>query len=151
MVVSKFNIQKNLEEKIETTTQESTEDIQQLPTQHFSQQDIDTFWKNYLEGIKYSDIVLFSAINGFSLTKNGENNIEVKYPSESSLDKFSKIQADFLSNLKYQFQNYSICLEFKMDSALKKEIITSKNIFDKYIEINPLLKDLDQLVKFDFS
>ena len=36
-------------------------------------------------------------------------------------------------------------------TSAKKEIVTKKSIFEKYVEINPLLKDLDDLIKFDFS
>lgn len=38
-----------------------------------------------------------------------------------------------------------------MDRALKVEPLTKRRIFDKFAQINPLLKDLDDLMKFDFN
>jgi DNA polymerase-3 subunit gamma/tau len=34
---------------------------------------------------------------------------------------------------------------------LKKEIVTKKSTFEKFVEINPILKDLDDLLKLDLS
>lgn len=38
-----------------------------------------------------------------------------------------------------------------MDMTIKKEIMTKRKIFEKFAEINPLLKDLDDLMKFDLT
>jgi DNA polymerase-3 subunit gamma/tau len=35
--------------------------------------------------------------------------------------------------------------------TLKKEIVTKRTIFEKFVEINPVLKDLDELLKLDLS
>lgn len=108
-------------------------------------------WNTFLDSIKYSDIVIYSAINTFSLTKMDENTIEIKYPSESSKEKFSKVEIDFLNLFKHKTQHYTISVEYKMDYTLKKEVETKRSIFERFLEINPLLKDLDQLVKFEFN
>lgn len=85
------------------------------------------------------------------MIKMDENTIAVKYPSESAKDKFLKVQNQFFSAFKRKTNHFKIEFEFQMDVALKKEVVTKKSIFEKYTEINPLLKDLDDLVKFDFS
>lgn len=48
--------------------------------------------------------------------------------------------------------NHSIEFQFKKDHEnLKIEVMTKKKIFEKFIEMNPLLKDLDDLMRFDLS
>ena len=42
-------------------------------------------------------------------------------------------------------------VDYKNDVSLKKEIVTKRKIFDKFAEINPVLKDLDDIFKFDFT
>jgi DNA polymerase-3 subunit gamma/tau len=34
---------------------------------------------------------------------------------------------------------------------MKKEVITKRKIFERFVEINPVLKDLDDLMKFDLT
>lgn len=148
---SKFNIEKNLDDKAEQKDELLENNTEKLPNHHFSQLDLDKIWSHFLNEIKNQDIVVYSAINNFSFKKISEDTIEVYYPSKSSKDKFLSVEKDFIYQLKHKTQNFSISLDFKLDPILKQEIITSKNIFDKYVEINPLLKELDQLVKFDFN
>ena len=95
--------------------------------------------------------MIFSAINGFKLSKKDETIIQISYPSESSRAEFEKIQVDFLNHFRHKVNNFKLNFEFKNDVSLKREVMTKRKLFEKYVEINPLLKDLDDLMKFDFS
>jgi DNA polymerase-3 subunit gamma/tau len=43
-------------------------------------------------------------------------------------------------------------VEYKKDHEnLKIEVVTKKKVFEKLVDKNPLLKDLDDLLKFDLT
>ena len=107
--------------------------------------------KIFLEKIKQRDAVLYNAVSGFKFAKYDEDTISVNYPSDTAKSEFEKIQGEFFNHFKHKVNHFKIKLEYRMDIALKKEIITKRKIFDKMAEKNPVLKDLDDLFKFDFS
>ena len=51
----------------------------------------------------------------------------------------------------HKVNHFNIVITYKNDISLKKEMVTKRKIFDKFAEINPVLKDLDDLFKFDFT
>ncbi|MDR2207021.1 MAG: hypothetical protein LBE36_12800 [Flavobacteriaceae bacterium] len=148
----KYNLQQKLNEA-EPETPEITEEtkVEDLPQNHFSETDLQTEWNLFLENIKTNNKVIYNAISGFKLSKTDENTISVKYPSEIAKAEFEKIQDDFFNHFKRKVNNHAISVQYEMDGNLKVEIVTKRKIFDKMLEINPLLKDLDDLMKFDFS
>jgi DNA polymerase-3 subunit gamma/tau len=121
------------------------------PQNHFSETDLQKEWHLFLEEIKNDNSMVYNAINGFKLTKINEHDIEVCYPSETAKVEFDNISSKFLNHFKHKVNNFQIMLNFKMDIKLKKEILTKRKIFDKFAEINPVLNDLNDLMKFDFS
>ncbi|SFH84131.1 hypothetical protein [Halpernia frigidisoli] len=148
---SKFSISDALkvEEKKEVITEVlSTKD---LPQNHFSETDLQKEWHLFLDEMKASNTMVFNAINGFKLTKINEHDIEICCPSDSAKAEFNNVSGKFLNHFKHQVNNYHINLNFKIDIKLKKEILTKRKIFDKFAEINPVLNDLNDLMKFDFS
>ncbi len=150
-VASRFSIQNAFKEKEVEVEVQAIKPQEKLPNNHFSQSDLEQSWERYLKTLKTSDIVIYSAVQGFKFLKKGENIIEVHYPSDSAKSKFDKIQAEFFNKFKHKVNHFNLEINFVLDVALKKEIVTKKSIFEKYVEINPLLKDLDDLIKFDFS
>ncbi|MBP7172757.1 MAG: hypothetical protein KBA33_01640 [Cloacibacterium sp.] len=108
-------------------------------------------WQLFLEELQEKDNVTYNAINAFKLSKKDENVVEILYPSDSAKSEFDKIQADFFNHFKRKVNNFKIEIVFRNDIGLKKEILTKRKIFDKFVEINPVLKDLEDLMKFDFS
>jgi len=94
---------------------------------------------------------LYSAVNSFKFSKTSENTICINYPSESAKKEFEKIQGEFFNHFKRKVNNYQLSFDYKADVSLKKEIVTKRSIFEKLVEINPVLKDLDDLMKFDLS
>jgi len=77
--------------------------------------------------------------------------VEITYPSDSAKNEFEKVRADFFNHFMHKVNHFNIIIEYKNDVSLKKEIITKRKIFDKFAEINPVLRDLDDLFKFDFN
>ena len=87
----------------------------------------------------------------FELDKKDENIINILYPSDSVKSEFEKVQGEFFNHFKRKVNNYKIEVEYSNDVTLKKEIVTKRSIFDNFVEINPVLKDLDDLLKLDLS
>jgi hypothetical protein len=124
---------------------------EELPDHHFTETDLQNEWKQFLDELLEKDNVTYNAINTFKLNKKNENIVEILYPSDSAKSEFDKIQADFFNHFKRKVNNFKIEIVFKNDTGLKKEILTKRKIFDNFVEINPILKDLEDLMKFDFS
>lgn len=151
-IPAKFSINAVLNKKEEALVEEKADHSEEhLPKNHFTETDLQTEWQKFLDKIKENDIVIFSAINGFRLSKKDEDTILIAYPSESAKSEFTKIQSEFFNHFKHKVNHFRIKTDFVMDVALKKEILTKRKIFDKFAQINPVLKDLDDLLKFDFS
>ncbi|WP_227411529.1 hypothetical protein [Cruoricaptor ignavus] len=124
---------------------------QELPAQHFSDTDLQNEWAVFLSELKTEDVVIFSAIQNFRLSKKDEETIEVLYPSEAARSEFEKVQNRFFNHFKTKVNNQKIKTEFRMEAALRKEVVTTRKKFEKFAEINPLLKDLHELMQFDLS
>ncbi|WP_267406205.1 MULTISPECIES: hypothetical protein [unclassified Chryseobacterium] len=123
-----------------------------LPQNHFTETDLQMEWNLFLKQIQFKASFIFNAIKGFKLIKIDEKNIQVLYPSDSAKVEFDKISGEFFNHFKRKVQNYTIEINYKRDfENLKVEVMTKRKIFEKLIEKNPLLKDLDDLMKFDLS
>lgn len=124
---------------------------EKVPGMHFSETDLQTEWSIFLEDIKKDNILVYNAINGFQLTKKNEDEVEVSYPSETARIEFNTVKDVFLNHFRHKVHNLNINFTYKIEKKLKKEILTKRKIFDKFAEINPVLNDLNDLIKFDFS
>lgn len=124
---------------------------EELQADHFSQTDIDEAWNEFLAHLAQTNTFVYNAINNFKLEKSDENRIIVKYSSSMAKDEFEKLSSDFFNHFRHKVHNFKIEVEYVMDSTIKKEIMTKRKEFDKMAVINPLLKDLDELMKFDLS
>ena len=138
---------KTEEEVVQTTSTEK----EVLPSNHFTETDLQNEWKKFLIELQGKEVLIFNAISSFKLTKKDENIIEVTYPSDSAKIEFEKIRSDFFNHFMHKVNHFNIAIEYKNDISLKKEIITKRKIFDKFAKINPVLRDLDDLFKFDFN
>ncbi len=63
---------------------------------------------------------------------------------------FEKIQAQFFNHFKRKVNNYKIEVSYREDKKLIKKQETKEH-FEKYVEINPVLKDLDELMQVRFK
>ncbi|CAM3175895.1 hypothetical protein CHFL109739_20415 [Chryseobacterium flavum] len=140
--------------KEETTVAEETVVIKNdnLPQNHFTDTDLQVEWNLMLKQLQRKDGFVFNAVKTFKLIKAEENKIKVLYPSDSAKAEFDKISGDFFNHFKRKVHNHIIEIEYQRDvENLKIEVMTKRKIFEKYIEKNPLLKDLDDLMKFDLT
>jgi DNA polymerase-3 subunit gamma/tau len=123
-----------------------------LQEHHFTDTDLQTEWNLLLMQLRTNEPFVFNAIKSFKLVKIDEQVIQVLYPSESAKAEFDKISIEFFNHFKRKVNNYSIKIEYKQDvQNLKIEVLTTKKKFERFVEINPLLKDLDDLMKFDLT
>ncbi|WP_312077525.1 hypothetical protein [Chryseobacterium sp.] len=140
-----------------TETEVVKEDIlsqktEDLPKNHFTDTDLQAEWNLLLKQLQNKNVFVFNAVKGFKLTKTAENTIQVLYPSDSAKTEFDKISGEFFNHFKTKVHNYSIEIEYKRDfENLKVEVLTKRKIYEKFIEKNPLLKDLDDLMRFDLT
>lgn len=122
-----------------------------LPTNHFSQSDVDTHWNTFLLQIKKKDNLIYNAIAGFRLVKTGEDTIIVHHASQTARSEFERIQVDFFGPFKKLVNHHKIKVEYQRDKKLKKEIVTKRSLFEKMASENPVLKEMDAYFKFDLS
>ncbi|WP_245168910.1 hypothetical protein [Chryseobacterium sp. RR2-3-20] len=147
--INSFINQEEKTESVESVPQISTE---KLPTNHFTDTDLQNEWNNLLKQLRQKDPVVFNAIKPFKLIKKDENIVQISFPSDSAKLEFDKISIEFFNHFKHKVNNHSIEFQFKKDyENLKTEIMTKRKIFEKFVEKNPLLKDLDDLMRFDLS
>lgn len=150
-IPSKYSISAALQ-KTETEEEQTVSSVKEnLPSNHFTETDLKSEWQKFLDHLKEKDVLVYNAISSFQLHKKDENIVEITYPSDSAKNEFEKVRADFFNHFMHKVNHFNIVIEYKNDVSLKKEIITKRKIFDKFAEINPVLRDLDDLFKFDFN
>lgn len=123
-----------------------------LHEHHFTETDLQSEWNILLSQLRAKGDVIYNAIKSFKLEKIDEKLIQIQYPSNSAKVEFDKISIEFFNHFKHKVNNHSIVFEFKHEpDNLSQEVMTNKKKFDKFVEINPLLKDLNDLMKFDLT
>jgi DNA polymerase-3 subunit gamma/tau len=140
------------EEKSEIEEEKVVVKTESLPKNHFTETDLQVEWNLLLKQLQRKDTFIFNAIKTFKITKSGENQITVLFPSDSAKVEFDKVSREFFNHFKTKVHNHSIEVEYKRDvENLKIEVMTKRKVFEKFIEKNPLLKDLDDLMRFDLT
>lgn len=143
---SRFSISETLNHQEEEVSNEIvTSNSDDLPKTEFTQYQIDETWYRFLRKIEDS-----LTLKTIQLTKGEEHSIEVHYPSDYSKSDFQKIEYDFITLLKEKTNNYSIQVTYIKDQKLVVKKETKREKFNRFVEINPLLKELDDLMRFDF-
>jgi len=122
-----------------------------LPSSHWSETDLHKEWQLFLRKLQQEEVLVFNAISSFQLNKKGEDTVEVTYPSESARTEFDKVRAEFFNHFMHKVNHFNIKTEYKLDVTMKREVMTKRKIFDKFVEINPVLKELDEYFKLDFN
>lgn len=149
---SKFSIKAALEKKEEIKKDEFAEiKDENLPSNHFSQTDVDNEWNIFLKDLARTNTFVYNAISSFKLEKTDEHIITVKYSSEFAKSEFDRLSIEFFNHFKHKVSNFKIEIEYQTDLTIKKEVLTKRKIFEKFVEINPLLKELDDLMRFDLT
>jgi len=101
--------------------------------------------------LQNKNILKYYVIKNCRLQKVSENKISIKVASDAMKEELKSIEGDFLSNFAKKVNNFHIKFSYEEDQTLQKEIITKRKLFDRFAEKNPFLKDLEDLMKFDFS
>ncbi|MCJ7935783.1 MAG: hypothetical protein MUW56_19685 [Chryseobacterium sp.] len=141
----------NTEEKV-TVEETVTVKTEHLPQNHFTDTDLQMEWNLMLKQLQRKDSFVFNAVKTFKLLKEKENKIKVLYPSDSAKVEFDKISGEFFNHFRRKVHNHTIEVDYLRDvENMKIEVVTKRKIFEKFIEKNPLLKDLDDLMKFDLT
>lgn len=149
---SQFSIKAALEKKEEVVKDVLSEiKDENLPSDHFSQTELDQAWDLFLKNLSKTNTFAYNAISSFKLQKDDENKVVVRYSSETAKSEFDRLSGEFFNHFKRKVNNFKIEVDYTMDMTIKKEIMTKRKIFEKFAEINPLLKDLDDLMKFDLT
>ncbi len=141
-----MNAKEELQQEISREIKE-----EEIPARHFTEKDLQEEWQIFLDDLMKKDDVAFYAVNTLKLSKSDENEITILYPSDSAKTEFEKIREDFFNHFKRKVNNYKIEIVYKNDTGLKKEIPTKRKIFDKFAGINPVLRDLEELFRFDLD
>ncbi|MFY7813691.1 MAG: hypothetical protein ACOVRK_00750 [Chryseobacterium taeanense] len=142
----------NKEDKTEDEEEKTTVKTDNLPQNHFTETDLQAEWGLLLKQLQKKDTFVFNAIKSFKIIKSGENQITVLFPSDSAKSEFDKVSREFFNHFKTKVHNFSIEIIYKRDvENLKIEVMTKRKIFEKFVQKNPLLKDLDDLMRFDLT
>lgn len=72
-------------------------------------------------------------------------------PSEIAKSEFESLKKDFLSMFQVKVNNFHVKIKYVKDESLHKEIITKRKLFDNFAKVNPVLVELDKIMRFDFS
>ncbi|RZJ38320.1 MAG: hypothetical protein EOO18_03655 [Chryseobacterium sp.] len=149
---SQFSIKAALVKKEEVKKDEFSEiKDENLPSNHFSQTDVDNEWNIFLRDLAKTNTFVFNAISSFKLEKTDEHQITVRYSSSTAKAEFDRLSIEFFNHFRHKVNNFKIEVEYITDMTIKKEVMTKRKIFEKFVEINPLLKDLDDLMRFDLT
>lgn len=148
---SRYSITAMLEKSEEKAEIVAEKPQEKLPSNHFTDTDLQQEWQKFLQNLQSDDVIVFNAISSFRLRKKDEDIIEITYPSDSAKSEFEKVRADFFNHFMHKVNHYNIKIEYRNDVTLKKEIVTKRMLFDKLAAINPVLNELDELFKFDFN
>lgn len=142
-------MQSNDESAADTDAENAREN---LPSNHFTETDLQKEWSAFLTMIQQEDFVIYNAIKGFRVEKLDENLIRICYPSETAKAEFDKVSIRFINTLKHKVNNFHIEISYHLDAKnMKREVETKRSRFEKMAERNPLLWELDKIFKFDFN
>lgn len=149
-VKSSFSITEAINKTEELQVEEEIKE-EELPDGHFSETDLQKEWAHFLKKLAREDMVTFNAVQNFTIEKAEENKVCIRYTSESARVEFEKVSPQFFNDFKHKFNNYRVKFDFEKAERviIKKE--TKRDLFNKMVEVNPLLKDLQELMQFDFN
>jgi len=138
-------------EKKEKTLTKDDKSVDNLPSNHFSEKELLEEWNLFLENLQKENVPRYSAIKNCKLQKKTETEILIKIASEAMKEELKSLEDDFLSKFTKKVNNFYIKFSYEEDQTLQKEIVTKRKLFDRFAQKNPVLKDLEDLMKFDFS
>ncbi|MRM85677.1 hypothetical protein D1Z98_08200 [Riemerella anatipestifer] len=151
-VKSSFSITEAINKTEELQVEEEIKE-EELPDGHFSETDLQKEWKRFLKKLASDSegMVTFNAVQNFTIEKAEENRVCIRYTSESARVEFEKVSPQFFNDFKHKFNNYRVKFDFEKAERVIIKKDTKRDLFNKMVEVNPLLKDLQELMQFDFN
>ncbi|WP_154137916.1 hypothetical protein [Riemerella anatipestifer] len=151
-VKSSFSIKEAINKTEELQVEEEIKE-EELPDGHFSETDLQKEWKHFLKKLASDSegMVTFNAVQNFTIEKAEENRVCIRYTSESAKVEFEKVSPQFFNDFKHKFNNYRVKFDFEKAEQVIIKKDTKRDLFNKMVEVNPLLKDLQELMQFDFN
>ncbi|MBO4234168.1 hypothetical protein FO675_07650 [Riemerella anatipestifer] len=149
-VKSSFSIKEAINKTEELQVEEEIKE-EELPDGHFSETDLQKEWAHFLKKLAREDMVTFNAVQNFTIEKAEENRVCIRYTSKSARVEFEKVSPQFFNDFKHKFNNYRVKFDFAEAERVIIKKDTKRDLFNKMVEVNPLLKDLQELMQFDFN
>ncbi|MGM5631948.1 hypothetical protein O2K51_13705 [Apibacter raozihei] len=137
-----LSIKSSLNSKEESADENAGLDSSEKDKDDFKEQDVKSFWINYLENLKGKQPVLYNVLNTTACKVVNNQVIFFEFPSNSAYDEFETLRENIFQNLKKHLNNYSIEFDYKIKETSKTILLTSKDKFEKMVKINPLLEKL---------
>ncbi|SDD91795.1 hypothetical protein [Riemerella columbipharyngis] len=148
-IPSLFNIEGNIKKKQEQQNTVESNDGN-LPNDYFSPGTLQEEWNAFLDKIK-NNTPAYSTLKAFVVHKESDNLISITYASDSSKKHFEDMVGDFFANFKKKVNNYNITIEYRQKALPRISVKNNRDIFYELAHKYPLLKELDDLLKFDFN
>lgn len=119
---------------------------------HFSQEDLDVIWKQFVEEIKAKgDISVYSAISEIKIKKESENGVLFEVTTESMKMVMEKLQSDFRKKMKLELKNEVCEFSYFINRTQTMQYKTKKQKFEELILKNHNLLLLHDYFKLDFN
>ncbi|MCF6306974.1 MAG: DNA polymerase III subunit gamma/tau [Flavobacteriaceae bacterium] len=122
---------------------DTTETVGELPTNSFSEKEMQAVWKQYISKIdNEGKFNLRSNLEMVTPLLKGKI-IQIEYPNNTIKLDVERAKHDLLSYIKEELQNFDIDLEINVnETEVKKYVYTPKEKYERLKELNPLIEDL---------
>ena len=131
--------------------QKKEEKVEDLPTEAFSQEDLNEAWKKYqnLKSEKGEQNIA-SLFNISSPLLLEEYLIEYSVPNSLNKVELEREFTYFLPFLRERLQNYSLRIQIKINEESEKSFIyTAEEKYERFKEINPAIEQLKKELDLD--
>jgi len=142
---------KNTLNSAEEKKEETVSAVQNQQNEPFTEEKVIEFWENYLNELKDQNAVLYTALNTAECSVKDKSVIFFKFPSHSIYEEFESLREVFFQRLKTFLKNYFISFDYQIQTTDKAILLTPKDIYEKMLEINPLLEKLKNDFRLDIS
>ena len=131
--------------------QKKEEKVEDLPTEAFSQEDLNEAWKKYQNPkSEKGEQNIASLFNISSPLLLEEYLIEYSVPNSLNKVELEREFTYFLPFLRERLQNYSLRIQIKINEESEKSFIyTAEEKYERFKEINPAIEQLKKELDLD--
>jgi DNA polymerase-3 subunit gamma/tau len=136
------------EEELEQDDEE--EDLSGKPRDEYDQNALKDWWKNYAKSLHEDGQRSFgSMLSKYEPDFDGDR-IIMTLDNKAQLNEFNARKQDFLTDLRKEFNNYGITLEYSLEvKKTQRKYYTNKDKFERMVEMNPKLRELQKELGLD--